>query len=121
MSDHETNADDQSSTLEAAAENLIDFAGMPWESPAQGLRVKQVCRGDCRIRLLEFSEEFVEADWCRAGHIGYVIDGILDIDFSCQLVRFRAGDGFVIPSIESSKHKASVPCGRATLFVVENV
>ncbi|WP_442508645.1 hypothetical protein SH528x_000169 [Novipirellula sp. SH528] len=26
--------------------------------------------------MIEFSEDFVEADWCITGHIGYVVEGL---------------------------------------------
>ncbi|MDA0285591.1 MAG: hypothetical protein O3B13_16740 [Planctomycetota bacterium] len=98
---------------------LINFSAMPWESPATGVRVKQVDRGNQRIRLIEFSENFVETDWCRTGHIGYVIDGKLEIDFGSHIVELSAGDGLFISPGESSKHKARVPRGKATLYVIE--
>ena len=101
------------------AGGLIEFTAMQWESPAAGIRVKDVLIGDHRIRLIEFSEEFVETDWCRTGHIGFVIDGELEIDFDGRIVCLTAGDGLFIPPGEPSKHKAVAPNGKATLFVVE--
>ena len=100
---------------------LIEFSTMQWESPATGVRVKQVQRGDRRIRLIEFSEDFEEADWCRTGHVGFVIDGTLEIDFGSHIVTLSAGDGLFIPPGECSKHKACVRHGKATLFVVEQL
>ena len=82
-------------------------------------RVKQLCRGDHCIRLIEFSDNFVEVDWCVSGHVGYVVEGTLEIDYCGRVVRYRAGDGLCIPSGELTKHKANVPCGKAILFVVE--
>ena len=99
--------------------NLVDFAAIPWESPTVGVSVKQTLRGTHRIRLVEFTEEFIESDWCRKGHIAYVVNGTLEIDFGTRLVTFKAGDGLYIPPAESSKHKARVPHGTATLFIVE--
>jgi len=101
--------------------HLIEFTTIPWESRATGVRLKQVQRGDQRIRLIEFSEEFVETDWCRTGHVGFVIDGKLEIDFGSHIVELSAGDGLFIPPGECSKHKAHVPRGKATLFVVEQL
>lgn len=120
MADDETNAEDQGHAPDAHTESMIDFTAMPWESPAPGLRVKQVCRGNQRIRLIEFGEDFVEADWCTTGHIGYVVEGAFEIDFSGRVVRYRAGDGLCIPPGEPTKHKANVPNGKALLFVVEH-
>lgn len=111
MADNNTNLHDEA---------VIEFAAMPWESPARGVRVKQVIRGIQRIRLVEFSEDFTEADWCTKGHIGFVIDGDLEVDFDGRVVELTSGDGLFIPPGDSSKHKARVPHGKATLFVVEH-
>ena len=83
------------------------------------MRVKQAVRGNHHIRLVEFSEDFVEADWCRKGHIAYVVHGTIEIDFGTRVVTVNAGDGLFIPPGESSKHKARVPNGTATLFIVD--
>lgn len=98
---------------------LIAFAALPWESPVPGLRVKQVCRGGQRIRLIEMGAAFTEADWCLKGHVGYLLKGTLEIDFGGRLVKFGTGDAFVIPPGEDAKHKAAAPDGTALLFVVE--
>ena len=100
-------------------DSLIEFASLEWASPAQGVRVKEAIRGEHRIRLIEFAEEFEETDWCKKDHIAFVIDGELEIEFDGRIVRLKAGDGLFIPPGESSKHKARVPRGKATLFVVE--
>lgn len=104
----------------ASTEALIEFAAMPWESPARGVCVKQVLRGNQRIRLIEFSEDFTEADWCIKGHIGFVIEGSLEIAFDGWVVKLNPGDGLFIPPGEATKHKARVRRGKATLFIVEN-
>ncbi len=62
MTDDEPNAAGQS-TANAAADCLMAFASLSWDAPAAGFRVKQVCHGGQRLRLIEFSEEFVETDW----------------------------------------------------------
>ena len=98
---------------------LIDFAAIPWKSSEVGVREKQAIRGNHHIRLVEFSEDFVEADWCRKGHIAFVVRGTIEIDFGTRVVTAKAGDGLFIPSEESSKHKARVPNGTATLFIVD--
>ena len=97
----------------------IEFAQLDWTSTAPGSRVKELVRGDCRVRLVEMDEQFEEADWCRNGHVGWVIDGELEIEFDDRTLALKAGDGLIIPPGESSKHKARVPQGKATLFLVE--
>ena len=96
---------------------LIDFAKMKWENFAPGVRQKIRQLGNLRLRLVEFSEEFNEIDWCRKGHIGYLIEGKLAIDFDGKISRFKAGDGIYIPGGESSRHKAKIGKGEKALLV----
>lgn len=118
-SDHVNPILDQDDTRVSDTEYLVEFSAIPWETPAAGVRFKQTRRADQCIRLIEFDESFVESDWCKKGHVGFVIEGTLEIDFGSRVIVLRAGDGLFIPPGESSKHKARVPSGSATLFVVE--
>jgi hypothetical protein len=95
---------------------LIDFKSMNWESHASGVRQKVFIKGDERIRLVEFSEQFVEKDWCTKGHIGYVIEGGISIDFNGKQVNFKAGDGLFIT--EGDKHTGSVAKGEKALVIL---
>jgi len=52
--------------------HLIGFDKLPWNESAAGLRYKAFISGDQQIRLVEFSEGFIEPDWCRKGHSGYI-------------------------------------------------
>ena len=98
---------------------LIDFSSIDWTTPADGVRTKEVIRGGNRLRLIEFSEQFKEADWCKSAHAGYVVDGELTLEFVDVTVKFKSGDALFLPPGESTKHKAHVTNGKATLFVVE--
>ena len=84
---------------------LIDFKNMGWETPAPGVRYKVYTHDNHKIRLVEFTEEFVEDDWCTKGHTGYILEGNLLIEFNESLSTFRAGDGFFIPEGEENRHK----------------
>lgn len=86
----------------------IDFSEIPWERPARGVKFKAVFRDGKKLRLVEFSSDFVEEDWCVKGHIGYVLQGELEISFADKSLRFSAGDGLFIIAGESEKHKARV-------------
>ena len=97
----------------------IDFNSMPWESHAQGVRVKAITRNGQRLRLFEFSSGFVEDDWCISGHIGYVLEGQLKIDFSGFSVVYNPGDAVFIPEGAEHKHKARNVSDFVTLFLVE--
>ena len=97
----------------------IPFGSMTWDTPAAGVRSKAHAEGGRRLRLLELGPEFVEPEWCQKGHIGYVLEGELEIDFGGRLVTFRAGDGLWIPPGDAHKHKARALTERVVLILVE--
>jgi hypothetical protein len=99
-------------------EYLINFQSMNWENPSSGVRYKVFIRDNQRIRLVEFSEEFAEKDWCTKGHVGYVIDGSVSIDFDGKLVNFKSGDGLFIPEGEANKNKGRVAKGEKALVIL---
>jgi hypothetical protein len=97
----------------------VDFESIEWQEPAVGVRVR-ICEKDGRrLRLAEFSREFVEADWCTNGHIGCVLEGRFEIDFNGHVEVLGPGDGLHIPAGDKHKHKARVLSETATLFLVE--
>ncbi len=89
-------------------EYRIDFDSIPWETPAAGVRCKAVEKAGRRLRLVEFTNEFVEPDWCCNGHIGMILEGQMEIDFDEQAIIFGPGDGVFIPPGEEHKHKGRV-------------
>ena len=101
---------------------LLQLDSIDWIPQGKGLRCKAFSRGDRRIRLLEFSEGFVEADWCTKGHIGYVLEGSLVIDFNGRPVKFQKGEGIWIEAGEQHRHKAVIGEGeKALLLLVEDI
>jgi len=94
---------------------------MPWNTPAPGVRSKVYKQGGRQLRLVEFSKEFIEPDWCMKGHIGCVLDGELEINFSGELITFKAGDGVFIPAGEEGKHMARALTDTATLLLIEDI
>ncbi|HET8563376.1 MAG TPA: phosrestin [Candidatus Binatia bacterium] len=102
-------------------EVTADFIQVAWESLATGVRVKVVRRGGLQLRLVQFSREFVEREWCEKKHTGYVIEGELAVEFASGTVRFHQGQGIVLPGGTGGKHKASSVTEVVTLFLVEDV
>lgn len=45
----------------------VMFQELPWEEPGAGVRFKAFTRDGKRIRLVEFTKEFIEQDWCKKG------------------------------------------------------
>lgn len=97
---------------------LISFENMNWETPASGIRFKAYVSGNQKVRLVEFTDELFEKDWCLKGHVGYVLEGNLSIDFSGKEVKFKRGDGLFIPEGTENKHKAKVAKGEKTLLIM---
>jgi len=92
-----------------------------WQSPHPGMRCKVFRDGSKQIRLVEFSTEFVEAQWCERGHVGLVLSGDLEVDFSGQIVRFPEGSALLIPPGAPHAHKARAATPLVQLFLVEDV
>ena len=89
-------------------EYLIRFKDQEWSNNGTGVRSKVYVNGNQQIRLVEFSNGFVEPDWCTKGHVGYVLEGSCSIDFDGTILRFAEGDGLFIPKGIENKHKAIV-------------
>lgn len=72
------------------------------------------------MRLVEFTDQFMETDWCLRGHFGYVLEGRLFVHFEKEILEFKEGDGMHIPAGFPHKHKAMVRKGeRAKLILFE--
>ena len=97
---------------------LVNFENMKWQNPAPGICYKEYIKDNQRIRLVEFSEQFNEVDWCTKGHVGYVIGGKISIDFNGEILTFRKGDGLFISEGEENKHKGSVGKGEKALLIL---
>ena len=93
-------------------ENRIKFEDLEWEKPQDGVEQKIHSDGHIRLRLLRFNEDFTEKDWCLKGHIGYVLDGEMGIDFNGAIKKYKKGDGLWINQGERSKHKVIIEQGQ---------
>ena len=71
------------------------------------------------MRWVEFSKEFVEPDWCTKGHIGYILEGQIEIDFDGKNEVFGPGDGIFIPAGHEHKHKGRVLTDKVKAILVE--
>lgn len=101
-------------------DHLVDFKEIEWVNNNDGVRFKVFINGNQQLRLVEFSEGFIEIDWCLKGHAGYVLDGDFTLDFSGKPEHFRKGDIIFIPSGEKDKHKAVLGKGeKVTLLLFE--
>jgi len=99
---------------------LVDLEALPWESPAQGIRHKLHRVADRALRLVEYSREMAP-HWCSKGHVGHIVAGSLEIEFSTGTIRFEAGDLVFIPPGPEHAHRAVVLTPTATALFVEDV
>ena len=99
----------------------IDFESMPWERAVVGAKVKAYERNGRKLRLAEFTREFIEPDWCTTGHIGYILEGQLEINFEGKIVVFGPGDGLFIPPGEKHKHIGRALTDLVKIILVEDV
>jgi quercetin dioxygenase-like cupin family protein len=97
----------------------IDFEALPWEIPIEGVRHKVLRQGNRRLRLVEYSAA-MPLHWCDAGHIGYMLQGEIEIQFEHEKVTFASGDGVFIPAGHEHRHQARVRSGTATIVFVED-
>lgn len=102
--------------------HLIEFQKMKWINGGTGMRYKKFIDGNQQLRLVEFSEGFIDADWCLKGHAGIVLDGEFALDFNGRLERFKKDDIIFIPNGTEDKHKAILgKRERVTLLLFEMV
>ncbi|MGD8344365.1 MAG: cupin domain-containing protein [Desulfobacterales bacterium] len=102
-------------------EYKIDFTPISWVKPLHGARFKAYKQYGRQLRLVEFTKEFIEPDWCMKGHIGYVLEGQMEINFDGTKVIFDAGDGIFIPAGADHKHMDKVLTDKVKLILVESV
>jgi quercetin dioxygenase-like cupin family protein len=102
-------------------EYKADFETIPWQSPLPGMRFRIHEQDRSRLRVVEYSSDFVEPDWCRNGHVGYVLEGEFEIDFNGKPVRFGAGEGIFIPPGEEHKHMPRIISKTVRILMFEYV
>jgi quercetin dioxygenase-like cupin family protein len=97
----------------------IRFDSLDWICPRPGARFKRLIEGDTQVRLVEFRPELSHPEWCTVGHAGCVLEGVLELEFADQTLRFEAGDGLLIPSGEAHRHIPRALSERVLLLLVE--
>ena len=98
----------------------IGLESKDWESPIPGVRQKTALQEPKRVQLVEYSRE-MEPHWCEAGHYGYVLDGVLEIEFDDETDVFESGDAVLIPHGAEHRHRARVLTDTVRIVFVENV
>ena len=99
----------------------VNFDEIQGDTPAPGVRSKVLVIHGKKIRLVEFTKEFIEPDWCKKGHIGYILEGHMEIDFNGNIITFNTGDALCIPEGDQHKHKAKTISGVVKIFLIEDI
>lgn len=97
--------------------HLIEFDKIEWVSPVDGLRFKAYKEDDKTIRLMELSDSYTDTDWCRHGHVAYILDGHFIVRFEDHSENFKKGDTVFIAVGEENKHIAYVPKGEHLIML----
>jgi len=75
--------------------------------------------GDRRLRLVEYAKGLAP-HWCDKGHIGYVLEGEMEIRFDHEVQLYAPGDGIFIPNGEAHRHMATILTDTVTVIFVED-
>lgn len=99
----------------------VDFDSLEWQQGRPGVRFKVYCQGSRQLRLVEFATTEGDPHWCEQGHIGYVLQGGLEIDVNGQVVSLVAGDGLFIPTGPATAHRGVKITRGTRLLMVEEL
>ncbi|MGI9436817.1 MAG: cupin domain-containing protein [Geminicoccaceae bacterium] len=107
--------------MAAKAKRRIDFAKLSWRKKSLGAPEKRYAKNGQVLRLVRYTDEFSEAEWCAKGHVGMVLSGRMVIEFGNEKVEYNAGDALFINAGDRDKHKAVIAPGEeATVLLFED-
>jgi quercetin dioxygenase-like cupin family protein len=99
----------------------VKFDELDWVEVGDGMRFKRFQQGELQVRLVEWDKAMVHPSWCLKGHIGYVLEGVVEIDISGTVFLYEAGDVIILPEGEAHKHRPKVLSEKVRFFAVERV
>ena len=86
----------------------------------EGINFKALRDDKKQLRFVEYSKD-MEPHWCNKGHMGYVLEGEMEIVFDNEKIILGSGDGLLIPDGENHRHMARVLNDKAVLIMVEDI
>ena len=76
--------------------------------------------GSLRVRLVDYSADYLSDHWCKRGHIMFVVSGVLEVELAGQKVhQLRQGMSFEVSDQESVHRTRTGADAGATLFIVD--
>ena len=97
------------------------FSLMDWESPAPKVRRKLHRVGNRQLRIVEFEKGLEHPEWCETGHVGYILEGRMALEFDGGTLEIGPGDGFNIPDGRARRHRPVPLTERVVLVLSEQV
>jgi glycerol uptake facilitator-like aquaporin len=97
----------------------IAFDEIPWTTAPSGARSKVHKSGAHQLRLLEFTQDLNHPHWCETGHLGYVLEGEMEVAFDGGTIAFQAGDGVAIPAGRALRHRPLARTDRVRMIFLE--
>lgn len=91
----------------------VEFSKMEWIQVGEGVEQKQIIQEGQQMRLVRFHSIFREQDWCKKAHLGYVLEGEMNLSFNGKETSFLKGEAFAIPEGEAHQHRLTVTNGRS--------
>ena len=99
----------------------LAFDSLTWTEPGDGTRFKAYQQDGYQLRLVEFSNNMVHPEWCRRGHMAYVLEGQMELDFDGRTELFEKGDVMFIPDGDEHRHRPKALTERVVFFSVEKI
>ena len=98
-----------------------NFEEIKWNTDTPGKKHKFFKIKEKTLTLVEFNDKFVEEDWCKKGHFGFVIEGEAEVLFyNGDKIQLKEGDIINIPSGEADKHKTEIQSGKKIVVLFIN-
>jgi mannose-6-phosphate isomerase-like protein (cupin superfamily) len=97
----------------------VNFRSMPWTQTTNGVRQKIFKFDDRQLRLVEYSK-LMPPHWCERGHVGYMLEGKMEVRFENEIQTYSAGDGVYLPAGPEHKHCARILTDTAIFVFVED-
>jgi quercetin dioxygenase-like cupin family protein len=80
------------------------FEAQSWVETSPGICQKGCESGGHRFRLVEYATDARHEEWCARGHLGYVLEGVIEFETPDQKFLVKAGEAFHVP--EGDPHRA---------------
>ncbi|PDT76604.1 DHCW motif cupin fold protein [Bradyrhizobium sp. C9] len=75
--------------------------------------------GELRVRMVEYSPDYLADHWCDRGHVLYVVKGELDTELrDGRKFTLKPGMSYQVSDFGDAAHRSSTATG-ATLFIVD--